>query len=305
MTNWFRQHAYALNGAFKHLRAAPGNFLFNVLVVAIALALPIAGLTIIENIRPVASQLSIEPEISVFLKTDINTADAAALATPLRKLLKDNKINAKLSFVPKDKALSTMESTSSLAEVLSTLGGNPLPDAYVLALSSTDAEKVDSITAQLRGLDGVDVVQVDSAWVKRLAALMHILELALLFLAGTLAVVVIVVVFNATRLQVLSHHAEISVCRLLGANNSFIHKPYYYTGALMGVCSGLLALGMVALALQPLNQAIADFAKLYASEFHLSPLGIIPSLALLLISKLLGWAGAYLSVRRQLAKLAL
>ena len=40
-----------------------------------------------------------------------------------------------------------MESTSSLAEVLSTLGGNPL-DAYVLALSSSDADKVESITAQ-------------------------------------------------------------------------------------------------------------------------------------------------------------
>lgn len=305
MTNWFRQHAYALSGAFKHLRAAPGNFLFNVLVVAIALALPIAGLTVIENIRPVASQLSIEPEISVFLKPSVSTVDAANLSAPIKKLLKDSKVNAKLNFVPKDKALATMESTSSLAEVLSTLGGNPLPDAYVLALSSSDADKVESITAQLRGLDGIDVVQVDSAWVKRLAALMHILEVALLFLAGTLGVVVIVVVFNATRLQVLSHYAEISVCRLLGANNSFIHKPYYYTGAFMGVCSGLLALGLVALALQPLNQAIADFAKLYASEFHLSPLGLLPSLALLVVAKLLGWAGAYLSVRRQLSKLAL
>ena len=303
MTNWFRQHMYAINGALKHLRAAPGNFLFNVLVVAIALALPITGLTVIQNLRPIASQLSIEPEISVFLKTSVASTDAANLSTPIKKLLKDAKVNAKVSFVTKDKALASMESTSSLAEVLATLGGNPLPDAYVLALSANDADKVEQLSAQLRGLDGVDVVQVDSAWVKRLAALMHILELALLFLAGTLGVVVIVVVFNATRLQVLSHQAEISVSRLLGATNSFIHKPYYYTGALMGIFSGLVALGLVALSLQPLNQAIADFAKLYASEFHLSPLGLLPSLALLIVSKLLGWAGAYLSVRRQLAKL--
>ncbi|MBC3882409.1 FtsX-like permease family protein [Undibacterium sp. LX40W] len=303
MTNWFRQHMYAINGALKHLRAAPGNFLFNVLVVAIALALPIAGLTVIQNLRPIASQLSIEPEISIFLKTNVASTDAANLAAPIKRLLKDAKVNAKVNFVTKDKALASMESTSSLAEVLSTLGGNPLPDAYVLALSADDADKVEQLSAQLRGLDGVDVVQVDSAWVKRLAALMHILELALLFLAGTLGVVVIVVVFNATRLQVLSHQAEISVSRLLGATNSFIHKPYYYTGALMGIFSGLVALGLVALSLQPLNQAIADFAKLYASEFHLSPLGLLPSLALLIVSKLLGWAGAYLSVRRQLAKL--
>jgi cell division transport system permease protein len=304
MTNWFRQHAYALRAALTHLRAAPGNFLFNVLVVAIALALPIAGLTVLENIRPVASQLSIEPEISVFLKPEITSSDAAATAAPIKNVLKELKVSAKVKFVPKDKALAAMEGTNNLAEVLATLGGNPLPDAYVLSLANADSDKVEQLTAALRGLDNIDIVQVDSEWVKRLAALLQVLQMALLFLAGTLAVVVIVVVFNATRLQVISHQAEISVSRMLGATNSFIHKPYYYTGAMLGVLAGCLALGIVALSLQPLNQAIAEFAKLYASEFHLSPLGLLPSLGLIVISKILGLCGAYLSVRRQLSKIA-
>ncbi len=303
MTNWFRQHAYALRSALTHLRAAPGNFLFNVLVVAIALALPIMGLTVIENIRPVASQLSIEPELSIFLKPELASAESAQLQTPIKQVLKNAGINAKLRFIPKDKALSSMESTSSLAEVLSSLGNNPLPDAYVLTLSNQDGDKIEAVQAGLKEMPQIDVVQVDSAWVKRLSALMNVMQTALLFLAATLAVVVIVVVFNATRLQVISHQAEISVSRLLGATNSFIHKPYYYTGAMLGVLSGGLALGIVALALIPLNQAVAEFAQLYASEFHLSPLAWLPSLALLFISKLLGLFGSYLSVRRQLAKL--
>ena len=115
-------------------------------------------------------------------------------------------------------------------------------------------------------------------------------------------VVVVVVVFNATRLQVISHRAEIAVTRLLGATNSFIHKPYYYTGALLGLLAGGLALGMIAASLQPLNKAIAEFAKLYASEFHLAPLGIVQSAILLAVSMLLGLAGVFLSVRRQLAR---
>lgn len=303
MTNWFRQHAYALRSALTHLRAAPGNFLFNVLVVAIALALPIMGLTVMENIRPVASQLSIEPELSIFLKPEIASAESVQLQTPIKQALKKAGIQAKLSFIPKDKALSSMEGTSSLAEVLSSLGNNPLPDAYVLRLSNQDSDKIEAARASLKELPQIDVVQVDSAWIKRLSALINVMQTALLFLAGTLAVVVIVVVFNATRLQVISHQAEISVSRMLGATNGFIHKPYYYTGAMLGVLSGALALGIVALALIPLNQAIAEFAQLYASEFHLSPLALLPSLALLLISKLLGLFGSYLSVKRQLAKL--
>ncbi|MFZ6774128.1 cell division protein FtsX [Undibacterium sp. SXout7W] len=302
MTIWFRQHLFALKSAFSHLRAGPGNFLFNVLVVAIALALPIAGLTLIENIRPISSQLSIEPEISLFLSPDISRSNATALSIPIKKLLKENNIQAKLNFVTKDKALAAMEGSSSLAEVLSTLGGNPLPDAYVMSLSNSDASKVDRLVQQLQALPDIDTVQVDSAWVKRLAALVQILQLGLLFLATTLGVVVVVVVFNATRLQVISHQAEISVTRLLGATNSFIHKPYYYTGALLGLLSGLLALGIIAASLQPLNHAIADFAKLYASEFRLTPLGLIPSVLLLLLSVILGLIGAFLSVRRQLAR---
>jgi cell division transport system permease protein len=123
-------------------------------------------------------------------------------------------------------------------------------------------------------------------------------------LAAMLAVAVIVVVFNATRLQVISHQAEITVAKLLGATNSFIHKPYYYTGALLGLLAGGLALGLIALGLRPLNLAIADFAKLYASEFRLAPLGLVPSLALLGASILLGLCGVFLSVRRQLARAA-
>jgi len=304
MTIWFREHLFALKSALTHLRAGTGNFLFNVLVVAIALALPIAGLTLIENIRPISSQLSIEPEISVFLTTETQRSDATALSVPIKRLLKDLHINGKLSFTPKEKALAAMQDSSSIAEVLSTLGGNPLPDAYVLSLSNSDTDKLEQLVEQIKALDNVDVVQVDSAWVKRLAALVQILQIGLLFLAVTLGIVVIVVVFNATRLQVISHQAEISVTRLLGATNSFIHRPYYYTGAMLGLFAGALALGVIAISLQPLNQAIAEFAKLYASEFRLTPLGILPSLALLGVSILLGLAGAYLSVRRQLARVS-
>jgi cell division transport system permease protein len=57
----------------------------------------------------------------------------------------------------------------------------------------------------------VDTVQVDSAWVKRLAALLNILRLALLLLAATLGTVVVAVIFNTIRLQVLTQREEILV----------------------------------------------------------------------------------------------
>ena len=70
MRGWFRQHRFALGSALIHLRKSPGGFLLNVVVVAIALSLPFAGLTMLDNVRPMSEQMSVDPEISVFLKID-------------------------------------------------------------------------------------------------------------------------------------------------------------------------------------------------------------------------------------------
>ena len=305
MNIWFRQHRFALGAALSHVRKAPGSFLFNVLVVAVALALPFAGVTLLDNVRPLSEELSVDPEISLFLKPDTPRDQAQALAPQLQQIL--HGIRAKVNFVPREQALANLKEKSGLTDVIETLGDNPLPDSYVMKLEGfttrTDAGRVDGLAEQMRSLPGVDSVQVDSAWVKRLAALLGVLRLVLLLLALTLGVVVIAVVFNTIRLQVLTQREEIAVSKLLGATDNFIHRPFYYTGALLGLCAGAVALGAVSLALRPLNTAIAEFARLYASEFQLSALAPLGMAALLAVSAGLGLVGAMLSVQRHLARL--
>lgn len=302
MSPWFRQHRFALGAALSTVRKAPGSFLFNVLVVAFALMLPIAGITLLDNVRPLSEQLSVDPEISVFMKLEATREEATALQ-PRVKAIAAGAGRADIVFVSREEALAAMKEQSGLGEVIDTLGENPLPDSYKMRLDgSSAAGQVDAITEQLRALPGVDVVQVDSVWVKRLASMLAILRLALLLLAITLGIVVIAVVFNTIRLQVLTQKEEITVSKLLGATDNFIHRPFYYTGALLGLCAGAVALGAVVLALRPLNGAIADFARLYASEFQLAPLGALETAGVLAISAGLGLIGAMLSVQRHLAR---
>ena len=305
MSPWFRQHRFALGAALSTVRKAPGSFLFNVLVVAVALALPFAGITLLDNVRPMSEQLSVDPEVSLFVKTEATREEAEALGPQLRQIIDDSK--ASITFIPREQALDDLKARSGLSAALDTLGDNPLPDSYVMKLagsaSAADASRIDAVVEQLHQLPHVDTVQVDSAWVKRLAALLGVLRLVLLLLAVTLGVVVIAVVFNTIRLQVLTQREEIAVSKLLGATDNFIHRPFYYTGSLLGLCAGAVALGGVALALQPLNAAIAEFARLYASEFQLVPLSAPEVAGLLAISAGLGLIGAMLSVQRHLARL--
>jgi cell division transport system permease protein len=300
MITWMRQHGFALTRALRQIFKPRSGFLLNAIVVAIALALPFSGLTLLENVRPLSRQLAVDPEISIFMALATPRDKVVGLAADIRKIAGDNKVQ--LEFVPREKALAGLNDKSGVADVVATLGSNPLPDAYVLKLAglqnSEEATQVDAIAAQLKNLPGVETVQVDSTWIKRLAALLHIMQVALLFLALTLGIVVVAVVFNTIRLQVMTQREEIEVSRLVGATDSFICRPFYYSGALLGLCAGAAAMGIVALTLLPLNDAIADFARLYASEFRLVPLGISATAILLGLSAALGLAGALMSVQR-------
>jgi cell division transport system permease protein len=308
MNIWLTHHIAAFNDALRHLGSKRSGFLFNVIVVAIALALPFAGLTVLDNVRPVSEQLAVDPEISIFLKLDTPRERAAALAPQIRRVASGAASSSTLEFITREAALETLKNKTGMADVVAALGSNPLPDTYVLRLAgfrnADDARRVDIMADELKALAGVDVVQVDSAWAKRLAALLQVMRLALLLLAGTLGVVVVAVVFNTIRLQVLNQHEEIEISRLVGATDAYICRPFYYSGALLGLCAGLLALGAVTLSLQPLNGAIAEFARLYASDFQLAPLPVLTIAGLLALSACLGLIGALLSVRRHLARLS-
>jgi cell division transport system permease protein len=306
--SWLVQHFAALKAALRHLFKAPGNFFLNVVVVSIALALPFAGLVVLENVRPISEQLVVKPEISIFMRLDASRASAEAVAPQIRKILKAQQSQANILFVPKEKALDSLKDKTGLEDVLATLGTNPLPDSYIVTLTGLehafDAVHMNAISTQIQQIADVDVVQIDSEWVKRLAALLHIMRLVLLFLAISLGAVVIAVVFNTIRLQVMTQADEIIVSRLFGATHAYIHRPFYYTGALLGLFAGMVALGIVVWVLQPLNTAIANFAHLYASEFILSPPSLLMTVVLLAASAFLGLIGALLSVRRHLARLS-
>ena len=69
MKIWFRHHVAAICHALAQFRRSPGHFFFNILVLSMTLALPFGGMTILDNIQSITEQLSVSPEISIFLKS--------------------------------------------------------------------------------------------------------------------------------------------------------------------------------------------------------------------------------------------
>jgi cell division transport system permease protein len=193
-----------------------------------------------------------------------------------------------------------MKAAEGLADVIDSLPGNPFPDAFALEPKDEQPATLEALAAELRKLPRVEHVQLDSAWVRRLDALLRLGRTGLALLALMLGVGLVAITFNTIRLQVLTQRAEIEVSRLLGATDAFVRRPFYYHGALQGMGGGLLAWLIVAGAALALRGPIGELVQLYSLEFALTPLGPAESALLLAIAAGLGWLGAMLSVRQYL-----
>lgn len=269
MKAWLRQHRYALGITVRRMLAQPFSALANLLVMALALALPILGGAILVSVQPVAHQVSVAPELTVFMKMDAPAGAAAAIAGRIQKESGDQVRSVRV--VGRDGALSELRRNPAWAEALAVLPGNPLPDAVVATLLDGDdlASRAAELAKTWENWDQVEQVQLDSAWVQRLEALLGFARIGLVFLAACVAVVVLATVFNTVRMQALSQREEIAVARLVGATESFVRRPFLYLGALSGAVAALLAIGVSAIALTPLNDALLALARSYGAAFSL------------------------------------
>ncbi len=292
MRSWLRQHRQAFAQAAARF-ARPGGLL-SALVIGVALSLPAGGYTLLESLRAVAARLSFDPQITVFLAATAKRAEADALGTRLKA---DARI-AKLRFVPREAALKELAAVQGLPELVTALGRNPLPDAYVAV--PREPREIEALAADLAKLPGVAHVQADAAWARRLAALAAIARMGLWLLAALLGAGLVAVTFNTVRLQILTQRDEIEVSKLIGATDGFIRRPFQYLGLLQGVAGGIIALAIVGLALALLNLEVRPLAESYGSGFRFAFLTLRDAGWVVLFSGFLGLMGAQLSVGRHL-----
>ncbi len=295
-----RHHREAIGQALRRLAVRPVNSLLGALVLGITLALPAGGQMLLANLFPLAREAAAGPQLSLFMTPDAGRKDAAEIESRLRRhpLVKETR------FVPREDALRRLKATAGLGEVVDSLPRNPLPDAFIVAPRRETPEEMERLRAELAQYPRVEHVQLDSAWVRKLDALLRLGRLGVALLGALLGLALVAVTFNTIRLQILSQGAEIEVSRLLGATDAFVRRPFYYFGALQGFAGGAVAWCLVLGATLALRAPLAELVRLYGAEVALRPLPMADSLLLLGFATALGWAGAWLSLGRHLRRAA-
>jgi cell division transport system permease protein len=299
MNAWFLQHVKALKWALQRLLASPTNTLLSLIAIGIALALPAGGQMLLSNALQFArtsGEGNATPQISLFLALDADKKAADHIAARLK-----NHTAVKLArFISREETFKRMQSGENLAEVLAALPRNPFPDAFVITPLNDTPAAMEQLRNELRSWPKVEHVQLDSAWVRRLDAMLRLGRTAVILLTVLLGLGLVAITFTTIRLQILTQRAEIEVSRLLGATDSFVRRPFYYFGAVQGFAGGgvawLIVLGIATL----LGGPVADLAELYNARVLLQSLTANESMVLLALAGGLGWLGAALSLRQHL-----
>jgi cell division transport system permease protein len=294
--HYLRLHRDNLVGAVKRLASQPFASALTILVIATAFALP-AGLRVaVNNAAAVSDSWQSAADFTVYLKLDVSEEAARRTA----RAIEERADVAGVTVIDRDAALEDFRSKSGFGEALDALDGNPLPHALVVHPASGIAGDVEALTDAVAALPETDLVQVDTAWVSRLRAMLTLAERLVDFATVLLGLAVAIVVGNTIRLEINNRSVEIEVTKLVGATDAFIRRPFLYLGLCYGFAGAVVALAVVALGLLLLGPPVRELAALYGSSFALAGLTLRESGILLLTGAFLGWAGAGLAAARHL-----
>ncbi|HEU4601340.1 MAG TPA: permease-like cell division protein FtsX [Steroidobacteraceae bacterium] len=301
MSAWLMRHAQTAVGSLGRLSQQKLATAFTMLVIGVALALPAGLHMLVTNAQMATGNWNRSVELTVFFKRPTSVDDAQRTA---EKVKQRRDVEA-VEFVSADEGLKEFRHQSGLGTAIDALNENPLPHSLVVRPRADAAtpEQLNALAADLRAMPSVDMVQLDTAWVERLQAILQSAQRGLWLVAGVLALGVLVIVGNTIRLDIQNRRDEIEITKLVGGTDAFVRRPFLYNGIWYGLGGGLIAWVVAAIGVAILRPPLERLAGLYGSSFSLAGLDLRSTAILILAAAALGWLGSYVSASTHLRRI--
>ena len=291
----FRALAYFFDEALQSLWRSRFIGALSVGTIAVSLFVVGAFLAVASSLGEVVARWTQKVQVTFYLEDDVEDR--------IRKSLEDRlKADPAIESVDLVSRAQALERFKSLFRDLSTLpddlGQNPFPASFEVTLKSGhhSKEEVTRLVAAYEGAPGVEEAQYDLLWIERLATGVRLVRGAGALLGGILILASVFTISNVIRLTVYARQDELDIMRLVGATRAYVKGPFVVEGMLQGGIGGLLALGLLALALRVLARDAAMASELLGR----TSIAVSPTLALTLVlgGMAVGVAGSFMSLGR-------
>lgn len=300
MSAWLLHHLQSVLFSLGKIYRAPLATLMTVAVIAITLTLPTGFFLMLKNIHKLTDNLSTSKTISLYLKLEVTDQQV----NQLKNELQNREEFLTVQHITKEEALNRFKQQSGFGETLDHLQSNPLPDSLLLQPSEAlDTLALKTLLAELNSIPQVDQASLDTQWLERLFALLHIAQRIILIISLLFSLAVLLIIGNTIRLDINNRQQEIIVTKLIGATNSFIRRPFLYSGLLYGLFGGFLSWLLLEISLLFLLPAMNRLSSLYPGNMQFITLSFSDFMLLLMVSTGLGLCGSWIAVARHLSKI--
>ena len=152
----------------------------------------------------------------------------------------------------------------SIQETLKELEGNPL--GATLIIKAKDLQAYPEI---LRALDNpayADLVEEKNyddhqVIISRLNGITDSFKKGALIVSLLFAIISILIVFNTVRIAIFTHQNEISIMKLVGANNWLVRAPFIWESIIAGIIACLIVLAIIYPLLSFIQPYLAKFLQ--------------------------------------------
>jgi cell division transport system permease protein len=251
-----------------------------------------------DNLQQLTLNWKNSGHISLYLKPGLPSEDELGLLVRVRATAGVGAAIIRSS----TEGLAELQQQEGMQDIMRYLPENPLPAVVEVtpAVDIDTSEKLQALYAQLKAFPQVEQAKFDMQWVNRLQAILGFITRFAEGLMLLLALAVLLIIGNTLRLAVHNRYEEIQVLKLIGAKDSFIIRPFLYSGIWYGLIGAIFAILLLNIFMLSLGIATNQLAAAYQMHYSLNGLSMRQSSLLILAAVLLGWLGARLSVRKQL-----
>ena len=213
-------------------------------IISLSLVLFVVGLLslVLINAQKLSNYVKENIGFSIMIKEDIKEIELIEF----NKILDAEDFTKSTRFVSKEQA--TIELEKDLGEdFVSFLGYNPIMASIDVKLNSSYAnnDSLQNISSRLEKSDIVYEVFYQKNLIKKLNSNVGKISFFLICISLVLFFIAFALINNTIRLSVYSKRFIIKTMRLVGAENSFIQKPFLITGVYQGLYSAIFAIFML------------------------------------------------------------
>lgn len=291
-------HKRAFVSSVIRIIANPIEHVLNIFAVGIIIAILATVFIISENINNVENTSIAYPQIMVSMQQTAKASDTAYIEGVINKF--SGKSVRGYKFISKEEGLKELQNDSDLKKIASdTMAdmGDVVPDVLIINTNTSDVKILTKLKDKIANLPKVESVDIDDHYAAKVSDLISFGKVVIEFVEALFTIVLVMVVYNMIRLQMLLRQEEITVSRLIGASDAFVMRPLVYYALIQITVGAGIAFYLVNLFVRLLNLMFLNLNNLFGKDFLFHSLSLLQMLDILIILGVFSTFAVFIAVK--------